>query len=190
MVIADHRMPMRFSAFAISRHHLDTIEFVRRIRRVVEVMGVEDELELAGIELLNRSLDLRGERRELVVHNQAAVRPDGHADVSTRAFEHVDVFGDGNDFDFDVREVALGNDSCRAKSKRQQKKGSGFHGTKAIQPGTGGNANHSRSGGLARKLKPNPEGVCITGRLGRLPGGQWGPRCPHNADLRWRRGWV
>src|SRR5215813_2148746 len=54
---------------------------------------VDDEFELALAQFLKRGLDLVGERRVLIINDQKAVRADRNADVSTRAFKHIDVAG-------------------------------------------------------------------------------------------------
>jgi hypothetical protein len=94
---------------------------------------VQDKLELPGIELLQCRLNLFGERRELIVHNQNSVRADRHADVSAGAFEHVNVFRDGNRFDFDFGKVALGQSGKGEESQGGSEKQLGFHGRSLAQ---------------------------------------------------------
>jgi hypothetical protein len=70
-------------------------------------MGVEDELELTGIELLEGRLDLGRQRGEFVVDDEQPVGAGGDANVPALALEHVYVAGDVSRLDVHLGEVLL-----------------------------------------------------------------------------------
>jgi len=75
---------------------------------VITVMvGVENEVQFAGIQLLDRGFNLRRQRRKLIIDDQQPIVPHRHPDVPTFPLQHVNVPSHMNDLDFDFRPVAL-----------------------------------------------------------------------------------
>ena len=72
-------------------------------------VGVDEELQLAVMDLCGRGADLVGQRRELIVDHQDAVVADEQADVAAGTFEHVDIARDVSTLDLDFGKVALGD---------------------------------------------------------------------------------
>ena len=66
---------------------------------------------------LERCPDLVGEWRKLIVDDQNAIVADGDADISARAFEHVNVAGNLRRLHLDFRIVSL---RLRRSGKQQQ----------------------------------------------------------------------
>src|SRR5262249_6710729 len=98
-------------------------EFLVAACVVAVTVCVEYELELAIAELLECGADLVGQRSELVVYDQDAVRSDGNADVAAGAFEHVNVAARLSSLDLNLGEIVLlGVDRsrcCRGYSQGQ-----------------------------------------------------------------------
>ena len=83
------------------------LAFVCVVAVISVMMSVENEFEFAGIKIFERGFDLFGQRRELVVDDEYAIVTHGHADVPARAFQHVNVFGNGDHLDLDLGEILL-----------------------------------------------------------------------------------
>jgi hypothetical protein len=71
-------------------------------------MGVQNELQVSLIQVVQGGLDLFGQGRELIVDDQQTVRTDGDPDVAAGPFEHMDLAAHMGGFDFDIIEVTLG----------------------------------------------------------------------------------
>ena len=83
--------------------------------RVIAVpVGVQNEAQLFVGNALERGPDLVGERRKLIVDNQKTVIANRDADISTRAFEHVNVTGN-----FCRLNLHFGKVSLRLRPQRQ-----------------------------------------------------------------------
>ena len=86
-------------------------------------MSIQDELQFLVGNSSERGADLVGQWRKLIVNNQKPIFTNRDADISTRAFEHVDVAGNFRCLHLNFRKVSL---RLRARSKdtqnRQQEK--------------------------------------------------------------------
>src|ERR1051326_9097818 len=86
-------------------------------------MCIQDKLQFLVGNPFERGPDLIGERRKLIVNNQKSVITNRHADISARAFEHVDVAGNFCCLHLNFGKVSL---RLRTRSKdtqnRQQEK--------------------------------------------------------------------
>jgi hypothetical protein len=86
---------------------------------IAVIMGVEDELQSAGIDLLDRGFNFRRKRRELVIDNENSVGPDRYADVAARSGEHINVPGNMRRFDLNFREVLLLLRASESQKRKQ-----------------------------------------------------------------------
>ena len=97
---------------------------------------VHHELQVARRDPRNRSPDLVGQRRELIVDDQDAVLAGRDADVAARAGQHVDRTGDVLGGDLDGREVLL------RRGRRGEESGRGHGGGKRQATGTKAHVGH------------------------------------------------
>ena len=68
---------------------------------------IENESRLVAAEFAQGVANLVGQRRELIVNDQDAIRTDGNADVSAAAFKHVHVARDMRRLDLDLGKILL-----------------------------------------------------------------------------------
>ena len=76
-------------------------------------VGVQDELEAPFVEILEGGLYPFGQRGELIVDHQQAVRAHRDADVAARPGEHVNAPSDVDGLDLDLREIPCGQGRYR-----------------------------------------------------------------------------
>ena len=70
-------------------------------------MSVNDEPEWFVGDALQRSLNLFGQRRILIVNDDNPILADGSSDVASRALQHVNVARDFRNFHLDFAEVLI-----------------------------------------------------------------------------------
>jgi hypothetical protein len=92
----------------VGHDHRAALGHVLVAAHVVAVpVGVQDELHRLRGKGGDRRLDLRRERRELIVDHEDAVVSHGHADVPARPLEQVHTLGDHVRLDLDLGVVVL-----------------------------------------------------------------------------------
>ena len=83
------------------------LEICISARVISVIMRVDDEPHRLVGDALQRRLNLVGQRCVLIIDNHDAVFADGRADVSSRAFQHVNASGHLRDLDLDLAEILV-----------------------------------------------------------------------------------
>src|SRR5262249_6262067 len=87
---------------------------------------IDDEFEFALAQLFQGGFDLVGQRRELIINDQDAVRADRYSDVSAGTFQHIDVAGDHRGLYLDFGKILPLSEGKAGKQAQGKQNRDGF----------------------------------------------------------------